>query len=165
MNTEELKGLVLKKFYDLKESGDWVSAEHVYEVAPDHKQQVLNACGYLAEDGLIAWNPHTSSRTGLIDFGLGKITSKGIKFINGELHLPASMIVYDHSTHLHNSPGAIVGSGNVQNINIGKIVSAIDSSSANENEKKEAKSLLEKVVGNKVLWTILVTFFGAGSAQ
>jgi hypothetical protein len=60
---------------------------------------------------------------------------------------------------LSNSPHAQVGTGNVQNFSdIGKLITAVDSADANNTEKEEAKSLLEKLTNNKVVLAILKRF-------
>jgi hypothetical protein len=165
MTTEELKRHVLRGFYDLKKGDVMIAVNKIPEFATEEPQLVLDACMYLEQDKLLEWKSARSGRTGAVDFGLGRITSMGIKLIDGELSSPEYIIVHDRSTHLHNSPGAIIGSGNVQNINVGKIVSAIDDSSVSEIEKKEAKSLLEKVLTNRVLWAALATILPSGSAH
>jgi hypothetical protein len=89
---------------------------------------------------------------------MGKIKSKGISTIDGKEPPPRGMVV--NHIHITNSTGITIGDGNVMNVNTGKIISTIDNSSANENEKNEAKSLLGKVLGNSTLWTSIASYFG-----
>jgi hypothetical protein len=163
MKTEELKGLVLQRLYDRKKSGDWIPATALYDIAPDRQQEILNACEYLADEGLISWKP-LHGNFGRVDFGMGKIKSKGIKTIDGDVPPPRGMVV--NHIHIANSTGIAIGDGNVMNVNTGKIISKIDNSSATENEKNEAKSLLQKVLGNPTLWTAIASYFVTpGSAR
>jgi hypothetical protein len=97
----------------------------------------------------------------------GKITARGVDVVDGDVPPPIRVTLHDHSISITGSTGVIVGSGNKQNIvgDIGKIHAAIDHSHASDGEKQEAKSLLQKLVGNATLWSILGTFFSGGSAQ
>ena len=163
MKDKEMRGLVLQKFYDLRHTQDVVGLNDVASVAPDDFNRVANLAEQLAEYNLIRWN--TSRALGGAIAGLGKITARGVDVVDGDVASPIAITLHDHSVKITKSSGVIIGSGNVQHVHIdvGKINTAIDSSNVSEGEKKEAKSLLEKVVSNKVLWAVLGTFFASGA--
>jgi hypothetical protein len=113
MNTDELRGLILKGFYDLRGNGRKVQAMELFDLAPNNVQDILNVCGYLGEEGLIEWEPHYSTRSGAIDEGLGRIKSKGVRTIEGTLAPPEGMTVTNNSinyagpVHVHGQSTAI----------------------------------------------------------
>jgi hypothetical protein len=75
--------------------------------------------------------------------------------IEGSTKAPIS-ISFDQSISVHGSSDVQIGSHNIEDIKIeiGKIVSAIDHSSANDQEKAEAKSLLKKFLQHPLVASI-----------
>jgi hypothetical protein len=166
MKDGEMRGLILEKFYDRRNTGNLVELTELIAVAPDCPVQVTNVCDQLHEYGLISWRPIKSVGS-VVGGGLGRITAKGVDVIDGTTPPPLTITLHDHRVSISGSSHVQVGSGNVQglNIDIERLSLAIDHSNATMGEKKEAKSLLEKVVGNKVLWTVLGACLAPGSAH
>jgi hypothetical protein len=106
----------------------------------------------------------TSSGYGRYD----KITADGIDVMVGKVVPPPTITLNDHSVLVHGSSNVQIGNSNTQgvHIEIGKLVAAIDHSSASDNEKAEAKSLLKKLSENKLVQTAFTTILGvAWSSQ
>jgi hypothetical protein len=160
-----MRTIVLQKFYDLRNSGDVIQLGDIIDVAPNDEIQVANVCEQLGQHGLIEWNS-IKSLAGVVG-GIGKITARGVDVIEGSVEPPLAMIFHDHSISVTGSSNVQLGIGNVQglDIDVGKLMLAIDHSSASEAEKKEAKSLLQKVMSNKILWGILGAILHSASAQ
>jgi len=90
-------------------------------------------------------------------------SAAGVDIIEGTAKAPIS-ISYDYSqiVSVNHSSAVQIGDGNVQDmsVHIGKIVSAIDESSASEQRKAEAKSLFKKFLEHP-----LVAAIGGGIAS
>ena len=157
MKDNEIRGLVLQKYYDRRRDGEfqWSKEEllNFLEVASFDHVDLFRACDQLAEHGLIDWHPiHVRGQT---IAGAGKITAFGVDVIEGSVKPPIS-ITLDHSISVHGSSNVQIGSHNTQDfsIQIGKIVSAIDQSSVSEAQKAEAKSLLKKFLDHPLVASI-----------
>jgi hypothetical protein len=150
MDDKELMGGVLqvlneKRHYDLTNFNEAFTG---LGAPPNVLRHIL---GRLAEKGLIDWR--NNEFRGL---GLGKITDYGIEVVNKEQEPPIPMTFTN--IHVHDVTNVIIGPGGSIQTNsfaIGKIIAAIDHSSATENEKAAAKGLLQKLSENPLLNSIL----------
>jgi hypothetical protein len=84
MKDAELRGKLLKHFYDLRDiNGGWVPVTEII-VAPDlvSREAIANACQHLAEAGLVRWELFTPV---LEQYALGKakITGSGVDVVTG----------------------------------------------------------------------------------
>jgi RIP homotypic interaction motif len=154
MKDNEIRGIVLRAYYDRRRDGEFQWYENDLKNLPKiDRVDLFRACDQLAEHGLINWNP-IRLRSGTIT-GAGKITALGVDVIEGHSHPPDS-ITLDQSISIHGSSNVQVGSHNVQDISIQieKLVSAIDHSSASDEEKAEAKSRLKKFLEHPLVASI-----------
>jgi hypothetical protein len=94
--------------------------------------------------------------------GIGEITARGVDVIEGTAHSPIAITLYDHSVSVHESSHVQIGNSNTQNVtvHIGKLIAAVDHSNASEAEKKEAKSLLQKLAENPLVQSVWGYVFG-----
>ena len=115
----------------------------------------LAAATHSKQRGAIKWNP-LKALGGAIG-GIGKITSAGVAVVDGDAQPPFSITLHDHRVTVSDSTGVIVGSGNTQKVKLNKrhIENVIEKSNSSEDEKNEAKTLLERVIGNSTLWAAL----------
>jgi hypothetical protein len=165
MKDGEMRGLVLERFYELRNSGEPVQLPQSVSVAPNDLIQLTNVCDQLAEYGLIEWKP-IRSLAGAVA-GIGKITARGVDVVDGDIPSPITVTLHDHSVTVSGSTNVQIGNANsIQNIDISKVTEAIDQSTASPEQKAEAKSLWSKLTNNAAFAAIVgavVTL--AGSAR
>jgi hypothetical protein len=163
MTDGELRGKLLKRFYDVRHNGGPVQLSAVSSwVFDEPVDRVANICEQLAELQLLNWQKadNLAQRN-----GLGRISAHGVDVIEGRASAPKGVTVNDHSVHIHGSSNVQVGSGNTLHANttIGKLISAVDHSQASDSEKAEAKSLLQRMSENRLVTTVLATFLSSGA--
>ena len=161
MKDNDLRGLVLQKFYDVRhEPAGVLQLPNLAELAPGNEMQVANVCDQLAQNGLLEWKA-LRSLGGSIG-GIGKITARGVDVIEGTKKSSLAITMHHHNVTVTRSAHVQFGNGNVQvrDVTIDKLSAAIDHSILTEPEKAEAKTLLEKLT-NSSLWSILNSFFPA----
>jgi hypothetical protein len=107
----------------------------------------------LGQHGLLEWTP-IKSDFGLIN-GMGQISASGVDVVEGA-KTPPIAIQFQNIT-VSGSSNVAIGDSNVQtvNIQIDKIVQAIDNSPGAAVEKEEAKSLLRKFLAHPLVSTIV----------
>lgn len=87
MNDNELRGLVLKGFYDKRREGIIDADQIVLDGVP--YEEIPPICDQLAQLGLIEWDPiYVGTRTWA---GSGKITATGVNVIEGRAKPPSSI--------------------------------------------------------------------------
>lgn len=154
MKDKELRGLVLERFYALRNSGDPVQLAQIVSVAPNDLVQLTNVCDQLAEYGLIEWNP-LKSLAGVIG-GIGRITARGVDVVDGDVSSPITVTLHDHSITVSGSTNVQIGNANsIQNVDISKVMEAIDRSTASPEQKEEAKSLWARLTNNAAFAAIV----------
>lgn len=160
MKDNELRAIVLQKYYDLRRRGtfQWCEVELDDHFPIKEFSELGRICDQLAEHGLIHWQPTRS--LGQPIGGFGNITAFGVDVIEGTAKSPIA-ITFDHSqtVTLHDSPNAKVQVGNNNSASdawVGAdLIRAIDHSGFSTSEKTEAKSIWTKVCENKLLNTVL----------
>jgi hypothetical protein len=158
MKDTELRGLILRKYYDLRGEDLFQWTDEHFKDLPQpwgfDAKDLFRICDQLAEEKLIEWHPALDNMGRTIG-GLGKISAYGVDVIEGEKAPPIS-ITFDHSQHVSvlNSTGVQIGDSNVQGVSIDKIIIAIDRSNAVEAQKEEAKSLLKKFLEHPLVVSI-----------
>lgn len=158
MKDNEIRGIVLKHYYDKRyETADQWRDEDISKLGHGLIDQVVFAiCGQLADQGLIEWKP--INLMGRIANGFGKITAYGVDVIEGEVKAPISIAVTQGDTITVTQSSEIqIGNSNIQrvSIDVGKLLTAIDNSSAKEAEKEEAKSLLRSFLSHPLVSAIV----------
>jgi hypothetical protein len=163
MKDTELRGIVLKRFYEerrrtIKIWGEKDLPQGIAAV------DFFDVCGQLAQQGLITWEPLKGGFK--ITGGVGKITAGGVDIVEGNTQPPANITFnFDnsHKVSMNDSPNANIQVGNHNSfssmINVEGINAAIDQSSFSSTEKAEAKNLL-----NEFLKHPLVTSIAGGIA-
>jgi hypothetical protein len=155
MKDNEIRGIVLQKFYDdRRNQAVRQSISDFIQTADFDQNDLFRACEQLAEHGLIKWSSPIRTK-GETDIGHVKITARGVDVVEGNIGSPIA-ITFDQSVSVHSSSNVQIGSHNVQDISIqiGKLVSAIDHSTASDEQKAEAKSLLRKFLEHPLVASI-----------
>ena len=165
MKDGEARGIILERFYDARHKIDWLSLEALRtHVVMDHTQ-LPNVCEQLSQHGLIDFKPVRGP--GGIVAGMGRITASGVDVIEGNSVAPIAITFHDQSVSVTGSTHVQIGNSNISNVNldIGKLIAAIDHSTASDGEKGEAKSLIEKITSNPLVVAVLGSALGIGAAH
>jgi hypothetical protein len=159
MTDGELRGVVLRKFYDVRHQQDWIGPPVDPSADRDERIRIFNICEQLAQSGLIEWRPIKPLSGDPV--GMGKINAFGVDVIEGNLRPPIAITLHDRRISVTGSTNVQIGDANTQgvSIEISKLTAAVDHSTASEADKKEAKSLLEKISTNPLLIGIFKRFF------
>jgi hypothetical protein len=160
MKDNELRGLILQKYYDRRREGWFQWKTDDFKDLPETVEfdavDLFRVCDQLAEHGLIEWQRAAGRQDETIG-GFGKISAFGVDVIEGHTKPPIS-ISLDYSRHItvHGSSNVQIGNANVQGISIAieKVIAAIDRSQAPETEKAQAKSLLKKFLEHPLVTSI-----------
>ena len=120
MKDGELRGIVLEKFYELRNRPDMVNVPSLPEmVALDSDPyRLVRICEHLGEKALIEWesvNSHSSVG------GFGKITAYGVDVIEGTTQPPFTMALHDHRISISHSSNVQIGNSNTINQGLGKL--------------------------------------------
>ncbi|MCE4224619.1 hypothetical protein HCU64_12710 [Methylobacterium sp. C25] len=162
MTDNELRGLILRRFYEARRSD-------IHKLTEEERGEVgredYNRIGQqLRDHGLLDWWQPISG------LGSGRITARGVDVVEGVVQAPVSINLNDNSVAVHGSQNVQIGNGNSikadTSIDIQKVMSAIDQSLAPTAEKEEAKSLLAKLSDNATFATIvgaIVTLASGGA--
>jgi len=156
MKDSELRAIVLKKFYDRRREG--IVSVNPEDFTPSVPHEDLMAIGdQLGEIGLLDWK--AAKFAGKTMRGLGKITASGIDVIETEGRTAPVEFIFPMSQNFtFNSPSNVqVGSHNSQSIiqAFSSIIEKIDSSSASEAEKVEAKSKLKAFLEHPLVTSVV----------
>jgi hypothetical protein len=165
MKDNELRGLLLREYYNKRDLGWFQWAGTDFDPAPigfSTSEQFLRICDQLGEHGLIDWKPFSGGSGNTVG-GIGRISASGVDVIEGNRQSPIA-IALDQSRHISvtQSNHVQIGDGNVQDVSIhvAGLVEAIENSSGSEEEKRQAKSLLKRFLEHP-----LVTAIGGGLAS
>jgi hypothetical protein len=157
--------MLLKAIYDLRRHGNLIDFDPLitHDFPEGEMRRILRQ---LEEKGLIDWIVKPVRQ-----LGAGYITAYGTEVVEGDAQAPFTINLnpvidarvthsVDKSITISGSTGVQIGDGNVQNIanniDVEKVIAAIDHSTAGEAEKAEAKGLVRKVVDNGLAITALV---------
>jgi hypothetical protein len=136
MTGEELRRIVLKQFYD-RRTTEYFTPMHAL-VSEVVEGNLADICDQLAKDGLIDWYGNASHP----ENGSGRITERGVNVIEDVTTIGSSQTDF-----------------------IGKLIAAVDRSNASEQEKKQARILLEKLANNGLVMTALGTLVRGGATR
>jgi hypothetical protein len=167
MKDNDLRGVVLKTFYEYRREGhrNWQVSDFLLNIDFSELDRI---CKQLKEHNYITWQREAerdlNEKGRLIAIGIrgiGRITASGIDVIEGTVQPPIS-INFDHSqmVTIHGSNN-IVGDNNY--LSLENVNSEINQSHFSEPEKAEAKSIWRKVCENKLLNTVLGSVVGAAT--
>jgi hypothetical protein len=159
MKDNELRAVVLQKYYELRRRGmfQWCEVELEDNFPIKEFGELARICDQLAEHGLIEWKPTRGPFNRAIG-GFGKISAFGVDVVEGTAQSPIT-IKFDHShtVHVSNSMGVQIGNNNTlsSQMTIEEINAAIDHSGFSVAEKEEAKSALSKFLEHPVIAAII----------
>jgi hypothetical protein len=165
MTDGELRGIVLEKFYELRHEKDVLQLSDIDSFGQNEPMQIANICEQLGQHGLIEWQTSRGLDGSL--GGLGKITANGVDVVEGTVSAPITVTFQDRRISVSSSSNVQIGNSNTQgvNLNIEKLIAAVDHSNVSEAEKKEAKSLLERIAANQLVQKILAAMFSGGATN
>ncbi len=144
------RAVMLKKFYEARHvRGRFISMPVDPTASEEERLIAANICGQLAESGLIEWKPLLGPGIE----GAGRITSHGIDVMEGNAPPPIAITIDSRQYSIHGSSNVQIGEGNAQNITIlaDKVRAAINSSQVTDEEKAEARSVLQSILANPLL--------------
>jgi hypothetical protein len=143
----EIRGLVLKRLYELHTKSEWVDWDNFHELGLP-QQEVGRYLNELHNLGLAEGKFVRSGENDEYAEIRVRIRARGADAVENPEKRPPEVVI-DQNTH---------GSQNVM-LDIGKLNVAIDNSAATLDEKTEAKSLLQRLNGNKLLTNLLQKWF------
>ncbi|WP_316162858.1 hypothetical protein [Bradyrhizobium sp. SZCCHNRI20481] len=154
MNDSEARGIVLKKFYDLRGEQSHLEMADL-ETTGLPRNTVERILEQLGEQRLINWNPRNNNMGGPNRYTviMASISSFGVDVVEGATQPPIAITI-DASVNVHGSQGVQVGGqGNVLNVtlDVERLNSFIDSSGASVHDKEEAKGLLKRLAENPLV--------------
>jgi hypothetical protein len=160
MKDNELRGLILQKYYEKRRDG-WIQWQDPdFEDLPKTVEfdavDLFRACDQLGEHGLIEWKPLHDGK-GQTSGGAGKISAFGVDVIEGNVQPPISiMLDQSQNVSVSSSSNVQIGNANIQNVSVHveKLIEAIENSSASPKEKTDAKSLLKKFLEHPLVTSI-----------
>jgi hypothetical protein len=161
MKDNDLSGMVLQRFYDLRHEQSGVQLDDVRIPGEGMERVTSNICKQLSDHGLIHWDSHNSLDDTSFG-GIGDITASGVDVIEGSTRAPIAITLHDQSVSVHGSSNVQIGQRNAihANIDIKKIHSAIENSNASRVEKDEAKSLWSNILNNATFAAVVGALTG-----
>ena len=159
MTEGEGRGVVLKRLYDLRDHSGHVTLSNFQDLDLPI-ETVGRYLQYLRQLNLIDGQFLRSGRDAGIAQALVKINVHGIEAIENPAKTP-SQVVIDHSINVHSSQNVQITAHNIQGvtIDIEKLNAAIDGSTITIEEKVATKSLLKRLSENKLLLSLLKSWF------
>jgi hypothetical protein len=169
MRDIDLRGEVLKVLYDARSTHPQFNFGALASHVTAHKSDVARICDQLAQSNLIKWVP-ARAMGGIVIDGMASISADGVDVIEETRQAPISITLHDRRITVSGSTNVQIGDSNsIQaNINLSKIMEAIDQSSASPAQKEEAKSLWSKLTNNAAFAAIVgavMTMAGSGAAH
>lgn len=160
MKDTELRGIVLKKFYDLRKKGGYAQVHDLGVSLPEVTETDLcNVCDQLGEHDLIEWKPVQDNMGKTID-GAGKIVARGVDVIESDGQgspLKMTLPSVTQNIQIHGSQNIQIGNQNTQTItsSMESLISMISQSKATDAEKAEVKGKLQAFLEHPLLGAIL----------
>lgn len=159
MNDKELRGIVLKRFYERRRENDRsliVLTENDFDETIG-RNEVISICGQLAEKGLIdSWQKNMQG--GGPQYGHGRISAFGVDVIEGSATSPMAITI-DQSRHITVSASQNVQIGDSNSMELAYVFNqlsqAIEESNGSETEKREAQSRLKAFLSHPLVAAIV----------
>ena len=143
----EIRGLVLKRLYELHTKSEWVDWDNFHELELP-QQEVGRYLKELHDLGLAEGRFVSSGENDEYADIRVRIRARGADAVENPEKRPPEVVI-DQNSH---------GSQHVP-LDIGKLNIAIDNSTATLQEKREAKLLLQRLNGNQLLTSLLQKWF------
>lgn len=160
MKDNELRAIVLQKYYDLRDRGyfQWCEVELNDQFPIQKWDDLARICDQLGEHGLVDWKP-ARGEAGKAVGGLGKITAFGVDVIEGTAKSPISISLHDNRQHIQVSASSNVQIGNANSqtfsVQIEHLYKAIENSNASDGAKTEARSALGEFLKHPAITAVL----------
>ena len=167
MKDSVVRGCLLRLLYERRTEGSTPLGRVEQAVPPPGSispRDWLHAAVQLSEYGLIDWTPlEDKTGRGLLS-GFARINDFGIQVIEAGVAPPIRISIDQSWRSAVSKPGqapVAVSTPQQQMITdaLEKVITAVNQAEVSEKEKKEAKSLLRKLLGSKVAAKV----FGAGA--
>ena len=148
MKDAELRDLVLKNLYELRQSGKQFLTPNNPPLVPALSlHETLRICSQLHEDGLVQAKLHKNSSTGNreYDFGTVEITVQGADIVEGNESRKVKLMQTNHIS-VNNSSNVVVGDHNRVTVTqrITELEHIVDRLNGTPEQKAEAKGLLKR---------------------
>jgi hypothetical protein len=155
MKDADLRGIVLRKLYEVRREGMTGLPVDDGLLTPATS---FDICRQLAQQSLIEFR--AIEGIGGFRDGMVHITAYGVDVVEGTTRAPIAINI-DQSVSVHSSQNVQIGKSNVQGIQIDaeRLAVAIDNAEASLQEKAEAKSLLKKLLENPIVSKIIASWF------
>lgn len=158
MKDNELRAVVLQKYYDLRNLGrfQWCEVEFDGQFPIKTFGELARICQQLADHGLVDWRP-TLGAEGKPVGGIGEITAFGVDVIEGSAPAPISINLDQRHIHIAGSSNIQIGNANVQGVavHVEQILKAIEESHASATDKAEAKTKFSEFLKHPAVTAIL----------
>lgn len=153
MQDAELRGIVLRDFYSLRNTIAPVRVSDILILLNGNDEnRIAGVCRELSRYRLIDWQQQNSALG-----GFGAITADGVKVVQGKALAPVDITLPpDHGDGAFTIVSASAAP-NAPSLEFNKLLAEIDLSDASPFEKGEAKSLLVRVAGNSLLQAVLAS--------
>ena len=155
MTDNEMRGVVLQKFYELRRQGNITPEPSDFD-PPIPSEDLFHICEQLGDHGLLDWQP----LRGLgVDSGMGRITALGVDVVETKGSSSPIGITFTHTQHIsiNHSQAVQIGSGNIQSFSIvvDNFITQLEQANASEEEKKEAKARLKAFLEHPLVTSVL----------
>ena len=156
MNDNQLRGLVLKYFYDNRrtQGGLLPRIVDLGNLQNVNDQDIVRVCNQLANHRLIDWQKYESFN---VSSGLGNINAFGVDVVEGTAKSPISInLDNSQSISVSGSSNVTISGSNTQEntITLEDLISQIDSSNASDKDKDEARGLFRKFLEHPLVSSI-----------
>jgi hypothetical protein len=157
MTDNELRGIILKKFYERRREGNIIPKPEDFD-PPILFEDLYRICEQLGDHDLLSWRNEGSP--GELSFGFGKISAYGVDVIENNEKPPIGINLTNISV-VH-SQGVQIGDSNVQSISnaFDQVISQIENLKVSDEEKKEAKSKLKSFLEHPLTISVLGNMAG-----
>ena len=111
MKDGDLRGIVLEKFYEIRNDSDLVNVAELPEIVSLEPNVIrrVNICEQLGQYGLIKWvSANSTTSVG----GFGKITARGVDVVEGTARAPITVTLHDHRISVSQSSNVQIGDSN-----------------------------------------------------
>jgi hypothetical protein len=153
MTDNELRGIILKKFYELRREGNLIPKPEDFDPTIP-AEDLYRICEQLGHHNLLLWRSEPVS--GQPFLGSGKISAYGVDVIENNEEAPIG-ITFSQNISISHSQGIQIGNHNIQSFvsAVEQIILQIDQSNSSENEKEEAKSKLKAFLTHPLVASII----------
>jgi hypothetical protein len=156
MNDNQLRGLVLRYFYDHRRSNhDFLPRPSDIGSPPNvTSQDIVRICNQLADHGLIEWEEYYAFEG---NSGSGCINAHGVDVIEGSVKPPISInLDASQNIKISGSSNVSIAGSNTQanNITLQDLISQIELASASNEQKEEARGLLRRFLAHPLVSSV-----------